>query len=370
MSGLRPPAKAETWEAVRTAREAIAADGGRLVLTNGCFDILHAGHVRYLNEARSLGDALCVAINADASVRKLKGPGRPVNSVEARAEVLLGLRAVDSVVIFPEERATGVIEAIAPHIYVKGGDYMPESLNPEERAALDRVGAEVRILQMVEGQSTTEALRRLGKMGGLAEGSKRLRLGVLGSGKGTTLSGLFRAIDDGPLSDAEVSLVIADVEAAPILQRAGERDVPVVFVNPGPYRNRLGEAAQKEIRDRLRSASVDLVILAGFMRRLKQPVLEAFPQRILNVHPSLLPKFPGREAWVQALEAGDKQTGATVHLVDEGIDSGRILGQKVVPILAGDGAQEVQERIQEAERELYPRVIAEYARTLAQCASA
>ncbi|MFT5192141.1 MAG: rfaE bifunctional protein nucleotidyltransferase chain/domain [Verrucomicrobiales bacterium] len=151
-----------TWEEARAVRDRLASKGKRLVFTNGCFDVLHVGHVRYLNEARSLGDALCVAINADASVRALKGPQRPINNLDDRAEVLLGLRSVDLVVVFSAERATGAIDAIAPHVYAKGGDYTPESLNVEERDALDRVGAEIRILQLVAGKSTTETLAKLG----------------------------------------------------------------------------------------------------------------------------------------------------------------------------------------------------------------
>ncbi len=356
-------ASVATWEEARVLRDELDQTGKRLVFTNGCFDVLHVGHVRYLNEARSLGDALCVALNADASVRSLKGPHRPINPVEHRAEVLLGLSAVDAVVVFSEARATNAIRAIQPHVYAKGGDYTPESLNLEEREALDDVGAQIEILDLVAGQSTTETLARLGRP---EEAKPRaLRLGVLGSGRGSTLEGLLAAIDDGRLSQTEVVLVVSDVEDAFILEIARKRGIEAVHVDPGPYKTRLGEPAQKEIRDRFRSAAVDLVILAGFMRRLKTPVLQAFPNRILNVHPSLLPKYPGRAAWAQALAAGESQAGTSIHLVDEGIDSGRLLGQEPVPILPGDTEESLQQRIQSAERELYPRVISEYARLLA-----
>ena len=343
-----------TWEAARALRDQLAEEGKRLVFTNGCFDVLHVGHVRYLNEAKERGDALCVAINADASVRALKGPHRPVNDLEDRAEVLLGLHAVDIVVAFSEERATGAIRAIAPHVYVKGGDYTPMSLNIEERTALDEVGAEIRILQLVPGKSTTETLKALGQE---EQGVRRqkLRLGVLG---------LFAAIEDGRLPETEIAVVLSDVADARLLSLARERGIDGIEVDPGPFRTRLSDAAQKEICDRLRAASIDLVILAGFMRRLKAPILDAFSDRVLNVHPSLLPKFPGRAAWDQALGAGASETGTTVHLVDSGIDSGRILGQRVVPILAGDTAELLQARIQTTERRLYPKVIAEYARML------
>ncbi len=118
-----------TAEEVRRLRDRLDAAGRKLVFTNGCFDLLHAGHVRYLNQARALGDAMVVAVNSDASVRALKGPARPVNNENDRAEVLAALRVVDAVVIFDDERATRLIEAIRPHIYAKGGDYTVDSLN-------------------------------------------------------------------------------------------------------------------------------------------------------------------------------------------------------------------------------------------------
>jgi rfaE bifunctional protein nucleotidyltransferase chain/domain len=133
----------------------------RLVLTNGCFDLLHVGHVRYLKQARELGDFLAVAVNADESVRELKGAGRPLNSAEDRAEVLAALECVDFVTIFPALRATQVIEALRPAIYVKGGDYTLESLDPEEVAALKAAGAEIKTLPLVPGKSTSSLLGRM-----------------------------------------------------------------------------------------------------------------------------------------------------------------------------------------------------------------
>ena len=137
-----------------------ATAGKRLVLTNGCFDLLHTGHVRYLEEARRCGDALLVAVNSDASVRQLKGPSRPVNTQLDRAEVLAALRCVDHVTIFTGKRVTEVIRLLRPAVYAKGGDYTPETLDPEEKAALDEVGAEIRILQLVPGRSTTAILEK------------------------------------------------------------------------------------------------------------------------------------------------------------------------------------------------------------------
>jgi rfaE bifunctional protein nucleotidyltransferase chain/domain len=135
--------------------------GQRLVLTNGCFDLLHVGHVRYLQQARQLGDALVVAVNGDESVRALKGTGRPLNSDGDRAEILAALECVDLVTIFPDVRATEVINAIRPAIYVKGGDYTPESLNKEEVAALNEVGAEIKTLPLVPGKSTTSLIDKM-----------------------------------------------------------------------------------------------------------------------------------------------------------------------------------------------------------------
>lgn len=142
-------------------RRRMDREGRRLVLTNGCFDILHAGHVRYLRCARELGDALAVALNGDQSVRELKGEGRPVNSEDDRAEVLAALEAVDYVVIFPEKRVTGVIEKVRPHVYAKGGDYTLDSLDPGERDALRAAGTSIEILPLVPGRSTTAVLGRI-----------------------------------------------------------------------------------------------------------------------------------------------------------------------------------------------------------------
>jgi rfaE bifunctional protein nucleotidyltransferase chain/domain len=142
-------------------RDLLADEGQRLVFTNGCFDLLHVGHVRYLQAARALGEALCVAVNSDASVRALKGPTRPVNNVEDRAEVLAALGCVDYVVVFDTERVTSLVRAVRPQVYAKGGDYTVDSLNPEERQALIDVGADIHILPLVPGKSTTATLEKL-----------------------------------------------------------------------------------------------------------------------------------------------------------------------------------------------------------------
>ena len=135
--------------------------GRRLVFTNGCFDLLHAGHVRYLQQARELGEALAVGLNSDRSVRELKGEGRPINRQDDRAEVLAALGCVDYVVIFDGKRATDVLRTVRPHVYAKGGDYTPDSLDPEERAALAEAGSGIKILPLVPGRSTTSVVERL-----------------------------------------------------------------------------------------------------------------------------------------------------------------------------------------------------------------
>jgi rfaE bifunctional protein nucleotidyltransferase chain/domain len=139
-------------------RDEFAAAGKKLVFTNGCFDLLHVGHVRYLQAARELGDALVVAVNGDDSVRALKGPTRPINNEDDRAEVLAALACVDYVIVFPDVRVTKVISEVRPQVYAKGGDYTPETLNVEERLAIDAAGSQIVILPLVPGKSTTNIL--------------------------------------------------------------------------------------------------------------------------------------------------------------------------------------------------------------------
>ncbi len=141
-------------------RKALEAQGRRLVFTNGCFDLLHVGHVRYLQAARALGDALLVALNGDESVRSLKGPHRPINSELDRAEVLASLESVDFVTIFHCDRVTDLLNQIRPHVYAKGGDYTVETLNPGEVAALRTAKTEIHILELIPGKSTTATLAR------------------------------------------------------------------------------------------------------------------------------------------------------------------------------------------------------------------
>jgi D-glycero-beta-D-manno-heptose 1-phosphate adenylyltransferase len=141
-------------------RENLRRNGRRLVATNGCFDILHLGHVTYLERARQEGDALLLGINSDASVRELKGPERPINNEEDRAGVVAALESVDAVIIFPEKSAAHFLKAAQPDIYVKGGDYTVETLNAEERRIVESCGGRIVIVPVVPGRSTTSLLRK------------------------------------------------------------------------------------------------------------------------------------------------------------------------------------------------------------------
>ncbi len=156
---------------------------------------------------------------------------------------------------------------------------------------------------------------------------------------------------------AEIAMVVSDVETAGILDRAKERNLPAKYVAPGKFRTKLDEVAEREYIAAMQSAGVEWIVLAGFMRILKGDFLRAFEGKVINIHPSLLPSFPGLEAWKQALDYGVKHTGCTVHFVDSGIDTGAIIAQRTVPVLDNDTAATLHERVQVAERELYPEAL-------------
>jgi len=187
------------------------------------------------------------------------------------------------------------------------------------------------------------------------------RIGILGSGKGSNFAAIADAVAAGKIP-AETAVVLGDVETAGILAQARERKVPAQFIPPGKFRTKLDEDAERAFVTALQNARVDLVVLAGFMRVLKGDILRAFEGRIVNIHPSLLPCFPGLESWRQALDHGVKVAGCTVHFVDAGVDSGAIIGQTAVPVLDGDTAETLHQRIHAAEHELYPRCVAAIAR--------
>ena len=190
-----------------------------------------------------------------------------------------------------------------------------------------------------------------------------VQLGILGSGRGSNCRAILESIRSGAMG-AQVRVVISDVFDAPILDIAREFSVPNAYLPPGAFRTRLEPQAEADLVRMLHEAGVELVALAGFMRVLKAPMLNAFPRRIVNIHPSLLPKFPGLEAWRQALEAGERLTGCTVHYVDEEIDHGDVIAQREVPILADDTPDRLHARIQIVEHELYPAVIGQLCRQL------
>jgi phosphoribosylglycinamide formyltransferase-1 len=187
------------------------------------------------------------------------------------------------------------------------------------------------------------------------------RLGILGSGKGSNAIAIADACASGKIP-AQVAIVLSDVADAGMLARARERGLNVQHIEPGKFRTKLDDAAEVAFIKALHEAKVDLVVLAGFMRILKGEFLRVFKDRVINIHPSLLPSFPGLQAWKQALDYGVKFTGVTVHFVDQGIDTGAIIAQETVAILQGDTAETLHKRIQEAEHRLYPTAIAALAR--------
>lgn len=183
-----------------------------------------------------------------------------------------------------------------------------------------------------------------------------LRLGVLGSGAGSNMQSILEAIDAGMLR-AEIRVVLADVKDAKILERARARDIPCQWLDCAPYKTKLdGEAEQRCIRI-LRERGCDTVALAGFMRIVKPALLAAFPNRVLNIHPALLPAFPGLHGWTQALEYGAKVAGCTVHFVDAGTDTGPIIIQHAVPVLDDDTPETLHARIQVEEHKAYPEAL-------------
>jgi len=183
-----------------------------------------------------------------------------------------------------------------------------------------------------------------------------IRLGILGSGSGSNMQAILDAIDAGTL-DAEIALVLSDNPHAFILQRAAGAGIATGLIDCRGCKSKFPDEAQRETAAALRRAKVDLVCLAGFMRLLRAPLLEAFPGRILNIHPSLLPRFPGLEAWKQAVEAGATESGCTVHYVDAGMDTGPVILKAAVPVLPDDTPASLHQRIQKQEHRLYPEAI-------------
>ncbi|MBQ1568676.1 MAG: phosphoribosylglycinamide formyltransferase [Kiritimatiellae bacterium] len=184
----------------------------------------------------------------------------------------------------------------------------------------------------------------------------RLKLGVLGSGAGSNMQSIVDAIDAGTL-DAEIRIVLADVQDAKILDRAKRRSIPCRYLDCAPWKTKLEGPAEDRCIEILRSAGVDTVVLAGFMRIVKPKLLAAFPNRVVNIHPAILPAFPGVHSWTQALDYGCKVAGVTVHFVDAGTDSGPILVQKTVPVMEDDTPDTLHARIQVQEHIAYPEAL-------------
>jgi phosphoribosylglycinamide formyltransferase-1 len=183
-----------------------------------------------------------------------------------------------------------------------------------------------------------------------------INVGILGSGKGSNCRAILQSIRDGKLN-ATATVVISDVLDAPILEIAREFGVANAYLPPGHFRTRLEPNVEAQLVEILKDAEAEVVVLAGFMRVLKEQMLAAFPRRIVNIHPSLLPKFPGLEAWKQALAANEKWTGVTVHYVDDKIDHGDVIAQRKVPVMSDDTPESLHARIQEVEHVLYPEAL-------------
>jgi len=191
----------------------------------------------------------------------------------------------------------------------------------------------------------------------------RIKIGVLGSGKGTNFQAIAKAVQSGRLN-ARIVCVLSNMADALILERARSLGIPAEYIDPAPFKTRLDGEAERKVIERLRHYGAELVVLAGFMMIIKHRLLEAYARRIINIHPSLLPAFPGLEAWKQALEAGVKTTGCTVHYVDEGMDTGPIILQRTVEVRADDTPETLHARIQQQEHVAYPAAIAEVIKRL------
>jgi len=183
-----------------------------------------------------------------------------------------------------------------------------------------------------------------------------IKIGVLGSGSGSNFAAIAEAINTKKIIGAEISIVISDVENAKILDRADALGIPNKYIPANDFKTKLDGKQEQNYIDALQKANVDYIILAGFMRMIKGGILSAFPLKIINIHPALLPAFPGLHSWKQALDYGAKFAGCTVHFVDAGMDSGPIIAQAAVEIKDNDTAETLHARIQEQEHIIFPKV--------------
>ncbi|MFU1796782.1 phosphoribosylglycinamide formyltransferase [Paenibacillus azoreducens] len=190
------------------------------------------------------------------------------------------------------------------------------------------------------------------------------RIAVFASGEGSNFQALAERANAGELGGAEIALLVCDKPSAPVVQRAERLGVQAHLFKPKDYNSR--EAYEREIVHKLEEQRVDLVVLAGYMRLLTPVIVDKYRGRLINIHPSLLPAFPGKDAIGQALAYGVKVSGVTVHFVDEGMDTGPIIAQKALPIVSGETVDSLAQAIHAIERELYPQVVSWFAKGLVQ----
>ncbi len=183
-----------------------------------------------------------------------------------------------------------------------------------------------------------------------------LSIAILGSGKGSNCQSIIDAIKEGSL-DARIVCVLSDVPDAYILERARKENIPAEHMDCTPFKTKLDGDAEQKVIQTLRRYGADFIVLAGFMRMVKPGLLRAFAGHIINIHPALLPAFPGLQSWKQALDYGAKVAGCTVHFVDEGMDTGPIIVQRSVPVLENDTPESLHARIQEQEHMAYPEAL-------------
>ena len=184
-----------------------------------------------------------------------------------------------------------------------------------------------------------------------------IKIGILGSGSGTNFVAIAEAINSGKLPGVEIAVVISDVENAKILPKAEKLGIKSLYLPADDFKTKLEGPQEQAYIKTLKDAGVELVVLAGFMRMVKTGLLDAFPKKIINIHPALLPAFPGLHSWEQALKYGVKIAGCTVHYVDSGMDTGTIIAQAAVPVLEDDTLESLHARIQIEEHRIYPEAI-------------
>ena len=183
-----------------------------------------------------------------------------------------------------------------------------------------------------------------------------LKLAIFGSGSGTNCQAIIDAVEAGTL-DAEIQCVLSDVEDAFILERARKHNLPTIYFDCAPFKTKLDGEGEERVLRILKEHDVDFIVLAGFMRIVKNGLLNAYAGRIINIHPSLLPSFPGLDSGKQAFDYGVKVTGCTVHFVDAGVDTGTIINQKCIMIEDGDTLESMMEKLHAQEHIAYPEAL-------------